>query len=674
MVQCCADSAGGEQPYLAAPQLRFPDTSGAAAVTASVAAAVRESLLLSAPATGLLSSALFEDFTREVAARIIQHYWRQHVSRHAAARHQPDSATAQRQGPEGLAGSQLQELAGGHCPSAGTGEEPSELIQVDSLPEMMMRYRADAGAATIQRTTSQHRLGADGYLGQSVASSAVQSSTFLPSKASSAGNGSGHGLLGAAQEATRASSSSLDRLKARHSKHRRPALLDADTAAQHAQHADSKHPTRVRQSRADSAGVKAMTAAAAVAVQQAHTMTCSAGAIKGTPGSGVARDEDERHTTAAVCEDSDSALSELLNSHRQQRAATCVEEAVQPGLAPDMQHQQQHQYQRQRQQQMPNWISVHDNSGDLLGASDENASPNLSPSKGMKQQQIAAHNMPGQSTAAKQQAMINSNAPACVSAAATALHQGHAKTTSAVVASPLAGVQAPPRHYGQVSSRQLSSDKLADIFAFLDHVEAQAEEEEAAYVLSQASAQANIQQPSAQTHPQQPPAQNTHLQLPTSLDNTQKPSAQVCGQLRLSQANTQQPSHGPHGDRFSLSSSQGEKPKRQLAQPAQGPFQERGSTYAAEMPSCSSAGLTDGASACNNKIGRTASEATALSSRSIEHQHGARNAVDTADTASTGNIAPRDKSATQLDNIRAGIKCLSHVPCWQKGARIHSHR
>lgn len=642
-------------------------------MTASVAAAVRESLLLSAPATGLLSSALFEDFTREVAARIIQHYWRQHISRHAAARHQPDCATAQRQGPECMAGSQLQELAGGHCPSVGTGEEPSELIQDDSLPEMLMRYRADAGAAIIQRTASQHRLGADGYLEQTVAAVAVQSSTLLPSNASSAGSGSGHGLLGVAQDATRASSSSLDRLKARHSKHRRPALLDADTAAQHAQHAVSKHPSRARQSTADSAGVKSMTVAAAVAPRQAHAMTSSAGAIKGMPGSGGARDSDERQTTAAVCEDSDSALSELLNSHRQERAATGVEEAVQDGLALDMQHQQQQQSRQRRQQQVPNWIPIHDNGGELLKTSDENASPNLSPSKSMKQQQIAAHNMPGQSTAAKQQAVNSSNAPPNVSAAAIALHQGHAKTTSAVVASPSAGVQATPRRDGPVRSEQLSSNKLADIFAFLDHVEAQAEEEEAAYVMSHASAQANNQRPSAQTHPQQPPAQ-THFQLPTSLGNAQKPSAQVRGQLPLSQANTQQPSHGPHGDSFSLSSSLAEKARRQLAQPAQGPFQERGSAHAAEMPSCSSAGPADGALACNNKVGRTASGATALSSRSIEHQHGARNAVDTADTASTGNIAPQGKLTLQLSNICAASKGFSHMPCRQKGAHIHSNR
>jgi len=88
--------------------LHAPEASGAAAVTASIAAAVRESLLLSVPADAMLSSALFEDFTREVAARIIQHYWREHVSRQAAAQHQYSNAASHHQDQGIVAESQHQ--------------------------------------------------------------------------------------------------------------------------------------------------------------------------------------------------------------------------------------------------------------------------------------------------------------------------------------------------------------------------------------------------------------------------------------------------------------------------------------------------------------------------------------------------------------------------------------
>lgn len=73
---------GGRSIGISSKRQEPPFSSGQAMLTASVAAALKSSLLVgAAPQDSMLTSAVFHDFTREVAARIIQHYWRAYAVR-----------------------------------------------------------------------------------------------------------------------------------------------------------------------------------------------------------------------------------------------------------------------------------------------------------------------------------------------------------------------------------------------------------------------------------------------------------------------------------------------------------------------------------------------------------------------------------------------------------------
>ncbi|KAL0037647.1 hypothetical protein WJX77_006084 [Trebouxia sp. C0004] len=347
-------------------------------VTASIAAAVRESLLLSVPADAVLSSALFDDFTREVAARIIQHYWREHVSRQAAGGHQYSSTACHDQDQGIVAESRHQ----GHATSCNPGNAeavPSELIQDDSLPELLMRYRSSAGSASEQQQ-AQTRAAEDSQGARtSKGQNAPMALHTFKMDVAKAGDVNRDGLLPITADDTRGSSSSLDRLKARHSKHRRPAQLTANTAVSVAQHAMVQQAPGARQSNSVRLTVARGAATADVSLHQAH-FAMPDKRIASTAGSNALVQQAQPSTTSPACEDSDSALFELLNQAPQGPAYVSVSAAAAQPASESGRHQQQ------QQQQTVGMDNVRGSSPEFQEASDENASPNVSPADGQAKQ------------------------------------------------------------------------------------------------------------------------------------------------------------------------------------------------------------------------------------------------------------------------------------------------
>ena len=713
-----ADTAGQYQADMPAQRRQLPQACGASAVTANVAAAVKESLLLSVPADAMLSSAIFGEFTREVAARIIQHYWRQHASKRAAPsqhiRLQPaqqaqqqsqrlwqqhvskqavtedefDQQPTQQQSiqlrqqqgnRQAVTGDQFnhwpiqqvspqlqrqqgnkqaeaedwfdhqpaqqqsQQLQGEHIarvaaaegqydpPQAQrqnqhvmdeSGQQPHDrdsdhndaqgvpaLIQDDSLPELLMRYRAGSIPGASQQQTqadiSVHQLGVNSCHVQ-ITKVAVQGSSIVYSRAGSAAKGRKDGSSRVHPDVTGASSSSLDRLKARHSK-QRPVLSNKDTAAQHAQRADAKQ----RPGAAQQTAVTSLRAAAARADE-----------CRGTSGGDDSSDQDEQSSTVPACEDSDSALFQLLNPNLQEQA-TALMSAVSvlsrsvSGSA--------------REQSMPGMASTQGAAADIQDVCDENASPNVSPSKGgahqRKQQQQPQSPTPDVTnfgSGAEQEADARDVAASAERTAGGALHQAAASRNLRSAPLTVADKQTEGRHTNQHRSDRLSSDKLIDIFAFLDDVEAQTEEQAAA-VLSQGSSQALAQQ----SLPQGPAQQASYL------GTAQQPSAH---------GPAQQPSSVPLGERALASCAHSHAtPTQQLRQLYQGPLQERGRADAPELLCLSSAALPAGNSALGGRCQRAVAGAEAVHRTGLQEREAARFdvrntgvAADTADTASTG--------------------------------------
>jgi len=613
-----AGVAGGD---LFASRLHVPEASGAAAVTSSIAAAVRESLLLSVPADAMLSSALFEDFTREVAARIIQHYWREHVSRQAAAQNQYISTAGHHQDQGIVAESQHQ----GHATSCnpGNAEAVPELIQDDSLPELLMRYRSNAGRASEQQQAqalaAEHSLGAGTSRGQNAPMALLTAKVDV----AKAGDVKRDGLLPIAADDTAASSSSLDRLKARHSKHRRPAQLTADTAKSVAQHALVQQASGARQSKTGSVRLTVATGAAASDLSL-HRARFAMPNKRMTSRAGITAVEDkvQLFTTSPTCESSDSALFELLN-HRPQGPAYM---SVTAAAAQPVSHSGRQQQQQQQQQQTPGLDNVRGSDSEFQEGSDENASPNVSPTKGQakqhkqQQQQEAAWDKtsdPASMTVLKggSQRDIPS-----ASATAAALHVRADDPASASDLQPVADVQTVAKRHGNLSrSERLSTDKLADIFAFLDDVEAQAEEE-AATVLSQASTPSHSQPIRVLGHHQQPCCQGHVLQ----------------------------PSQTSPRDSCSRASSLA-PPRQQRTQQSQGQFQDLRAHVGRHCPS--SGGLPAGKPVLDSKLGAATTATRALPSKNVKQTPATRaefadtgSAMDFADTSSTGEIAPHDMS------------------------------
>ena len=606
------DAVAGEAgDNLFAPKLHVPQTSGAAAVTSSIAAAVRESLLLSVPADAMLSSALFDDFTREVAARIIQHYWREYVSTQAAAQNQYSGAT-EHQDHNSVDESQRQ----GHGTRLNPGNEEAvpELIQDDSLRELLMRYRSDAGRASEQQQAqaqaAELSLGARACRLQT-APVALQTVKLDDGKA---GDIKRDGLLPIAADDTAASSSSLDRLKARHSKHRRPAQLTADTAKSVAQHALVQQASGAWQSKTGPMRLTDATEAAAADLSLHQARFAMPNTRKtSTAGTTAVEDKVQLSTTSPTCEDSDSAVFDLLNQSPQGPAYMSVSAAAPQPVSHS--GRQQHQQQQQQTQGMDN---VRGSDSEFQEGCDENASPNVSPIKGQakphkqqqRQQEAAWHRAPDPARMTVLKGGSQRDKPSA-SATAAALHVGADDPASASELQPVADMQTVAKRHGDLSrsERQLT-DKLADIFAFLDDVEAQAEEE-AARVLSQASTPSHHQPIKVQGYAQQPCCQGHVLQ----------------------------PSQACPSDSCSRASSLAQ-PRQQQTQQSQGQFQHGRAHVSQHRPS--SGGLPAGKPVLDSMLGAASAATRALPSRHVEEMPGAR--AEFADTTSSGEIASHHMS------------------------------
>ena len=632
------DSAAGvADGDLFASPMHVPETSGAAAVTASIAAAVRESLLVSVPADTMLSSALFEDFTREVAARIIQHYWRERMSRQAAARHQHSSKAGHLQDQGPVAESQHQGHDTSHNP--GNAEAVPELIQDDSLPELLMRYRADIGKVHEQQQApaqaAEHSLGARASRGQN-APMALHTAKMDVAKT---GDMKRDGLLPIAADDTAASSSSLDRLKARHSKHRRPAQLTANTAASAAQRAVAQQASGARQSNTGLVRLAPATGAATddLSLHQAR-FAMPEQRDQSTAGSTASEDKAELSTTCPACEDSDNALFELLNQSPQ----GCAYMSASAAAAQLVSHSGR---QQQQQQQTLSIDNVRGSHSEFQEVSDENASPNVSPCQGQaKQHKQQQHQQKAAwdraSDPASKTERSQPDGP-FASATAAALYVTADDPTSASALQPAADSQVVAKgHDNLIRSERLSTDKLADIFAFLDDVEAQAEEE-AARVLSQASTPSHSRPIRVLGHAQQPCCQGHMLQ----------------------------PSQAFPVDSCSRASSLAQ-PRQQQTHLLQGQFQDLRAHIGRHCPS--SGGLPAGKPILDSKLDAGTSASRASPSRAVEQMPATRadvadagSARDTADTASTGAFARH-----RMSGWKPGKRRLCCGICWMT-ARIN---
>ena len=467
-VCCCVGTANQQRANGLNSSRQLPATYGAAAVTASVAAAVRESLLLSTPANTMLSSALFEDFTREVAARIIQHYWRERASRQVAADNECNHQGEHKHEPADHYASEQQQ-------HDGCAEELPQLIQDNSLPELLMRYRAGTDTARVSQhcTEAGHSLLHSMNPGRHKTHEDTMPMRDTDMSAGKIAKGKRFCPPGPSQDVARASSSSLDRLKARHSKQRRLMPLGTAAAAQHAQHGDAKRDFETRQSRAASAGV-GVTAAPAAKPALPSTN------VQGKADGHAAQKPDEQSVASTVCDNSDAALLQLLNPFPLKSGAACLARAAEPRFNSSC----------SIQQQQPASMDLACNAGPKFpDTADENASPNVSPSKAQAQQSKqqtagAANDIPPAGRAVTSHAATAASKPAAGMLAADSGSPSVSRAVSAVT----------ERNSNRHKAGWLSSDKLADIFAFLDDVEAQAEQE-AASVLSQASSQGPAAQP-----------------------------------------------------------------------------------------------------------------------------------------------------------------------------------
>ena len=413
----------------------------------------------------MLSSALFEDFTREVAARIIQHYWRQRATRQVAADNECIHQVEHEHEPADHYASEQQQ-------HDGCAAELPQLIQDNSLPELLMRYRAGTDTARV----SQHCTEAEYPLLHSINPGRHKThEDTMPMRdsdmfAGKTAKGKPFCPPGPSQDVARASSSSLDRLKARHSKQRRPVPLGTDAAAQHAQHGDAKRDCETRQSRAASAGV-GVTAAPAAKPALPSTN------VQGKAGSHAAKKPDEQSVASTVCDESDAALLQLLNPFPQKSGAACLAKAADPKFNSSC----------SIQQQQTASMELANNAGPKFqDTADENVSPNVSPSKAQAQQSKQQTAGAANDIATASQA-VTSHAASKPAAGMLAADSGSPPVSRAMSA-------VSERHSKRHRAGGLSSDKLADILAFLDDVEAQAEQE-AASVLSQASSQGPAAQP-----------------------------------------------------------------------------------------------------------------------------------------------------------------------------------
>lgn len=403
--------------------------------------------MLSAPADAMLSSGLFAAFTHEVAARIIQHYWREHVSRRLTAEDCSKASANPQQGPAHLAEPEAD-------PKDGEAHVPDQTDEEESLADAMMRYRwADDTKAAASRNSQQQ---------VNSSSLAIKRGLLETSTTASAASLSCRGDV--SFEVAQASMSSLDKLKQRQGKQRRHERPMAQRA-KHALLADAELlPDSTQQDR--SAAV-ASCLPAAESPQHAQQAPCYKAQDSSCPAQSAGPQLVTDSSRGLQQESSDTALLQMLNPRLHVHSKP-------PPVKPPRVSTDSMPLQQQQQEAHGTWPVR--GAAEPQAGSGENVSPNLSPDN------IHAKRLHIQTKQAKVPAAAASgfvhqepNPPEMGSD-----HRGY-KAADAT-ATPVAMHSSSQRQ----ESDRLSSNKLADIFAFLDGVEAQAEAEAAAVVQSHA--------------------------------------------------------------------------------------------------------------------------------------------------------------------------------------------
>ena len=450
----------------------------------------------------------------QVAARIIQHYWRDFISRQSLSQQtEPAEATPEAQpqlSPSGAARLQQTEafpdmpdssrkqtrqpakscmhaaLSMQGPPVTGKGQEQQISTAEEPMSELLLRYRGSAStqhqarpsvtaaAATsaqiwhTQSTPVEHMTGASqqAETGGEASSSgrkkplapAVPDAALTQVVAVEYGASSS---LHCSEEVVRGSSSSLDRLKQRQAGVRRPKAPPTDTqAAQTAEqttqssHSHTMHTissNNVLQSRQSSTTVqcvqlgKPQTARILAHTQQQQPVIVPPAQpfVADITGGHISEAAATSHPNAdrphqqLSAEDSEAALLQLLNPAKQHHPK--------PGSKHAMPSHQD--------------SAIADSVHEAEEAWGENCSPNISPIKTHKPK-------PKHPPAANPAAVLSSAAPGSASTqrgdALEAGQPGLAEATGSCV---------------QKQASQMSSEKLADIFAFLDGVEAQVRSE-----------------------------------------------------------------------------------------------------------------------------------------------------------------------------------------------------
>ena len=433
----------------ASSQLQFTETSGDAAVTASVAAAARESLMLAVPADAMLSSALFADFTREVAARIIQHYWREHINRHSTAQDPREATVIPQPGKERFSQ---------HEPNPNYSEAPGpETEQEESLADALMRYRREDSTKAAVGCNSPQQVSSSRSHTQCGHSLLERTATTASVARASCG-------ANTASDLAQASMSSLDKLKLRHGKQRRSERPTAQRAKHTLQASADLLPEA---SQPDGSAAMAVLTSAAASAQHAQQAHCSGAQHSSNPAQPARSDQLTYSSRGLEQESSDEALLQILNPRRHVQGLAPPVKA--PSVSTDGMPLQQ-------QQQKLNGVRAMPDTAEPQPGSDENVSPNMSPD------QLHVKRLGHQTKLTE----------AFAAAAPMHMHQKPSSQISEMESHRVKAAEIVNTSHLLHSSNQrqksgrLSSNKLADIFAFLDDVEAQAEAEAAEIVQSHA--------------------------------------------------------------------------------------------------------------------------------------------------------------------------------------------
>lgn len=402
--------------------------------------------MLSAPAEAMLSSALFADFTRDVAARIIQHYWREHTNRRLTSQDHSEATATPQQGQEHFTE---------HEPDPDHNEAPGlDANQEESLADAMRRYRREDGTRIAATPSSTQQVTSSGLQLAHGHSLVARTSTASAARVSCCADVS--------FELAQGSMNSLDKLKQRQDKQPR---LERPTA-QHAKHdwqaGAELLPEAPQQDRSAAVAVCLPIDESAHHAQQAHCSTAQESSCAAQPAKPDVLTDRSRGLEQ---ESSDMALLQMLNPRPH------VHNIAPPFKSACDSTDGTHLQQQQQWHHGPNGsMAMHDAPKPQPG-SEENVSPNLSPDK----------RHPKRSS--KQSRHVEASA----AAASGVFHQEPNPSICEKefdhVGDQAADVGASSHTVHSSSQRQksdrLSSNKLADIFAFLDDVEAQAEAEAA---------------------------------------------------------------------------------------------------------------------------------------------------------------------------------------------------